>query len=236
MEREQTSDHIRACYDAVAREYADRFAGELAHKPLDRELLARFASEVRGSGEVYDLGCGPGQTTAFLHDCGVQVRGLDLSAELLREAGQRHPGIVFEPGDMLALPIADASLAGVIAFYAIVHLSPAGLRRALAQMYRVLRPGGKLLLAFHVGEGSIHVEEFLGRRVALDFMLFTPQSVTAELVRAGFVEVEAIERDPYPEVEYPSRRAYLFARKPGWNGEAPGPAERGAGATRKSQT
>src|SRR5947209_5084732 len=103
---EQTPAHIRACYDAVAREYADRFAGELAHKPLDRELLARFASEVRGRGQVYDLGCGPGQTTAFLHASGVPVRGLDLSAALLREARQRHPGIEFETGDMLALPLA----------------------------------------------------------------------------------------------------------------------------------
>jgi SAM-dependent methyltransferase len=229
---EQTSRHIRACYDAVAREYAQRFAGELAHKPLDRELLARFASEVRGRGEVYDLGCGPGQTTAFLHACGVRVRGLDLSPELLREARQRHPGIDFEPGDMLALPLADASLAGVIAFYAIVHLAPAGLRRALAEVHRVLRPGGLLLLAFHVGEGSVHVEEFLGRSVSLDFVLFTPQFVTGEVVRAGFVAVEVIERDPYPDVEYPSRRAYLFARKPGRDGEPPGPAEPGAAADR----
>jgi SAM-dependent methyltransferase len=211
---EQTSAYVRACYDAVAREYAERFADELAHKPLDRELLGRFASEVRGRGEVYDLGCGPGQTTAFLHGLGTSVCGLDLSAELLREARQRHPGVRFEPGDMLALPCADASLAGVVAFYAIVHLSPAGLRRALAEMHRVLRPGGLLLLAFHVGEGSVHVEEFLGRPVALDFLLFTPQSVTDELARAGFVAVETIERDPYPGVEYPSRRAYLFARKP----------------------
>jgi SAM-dependent methyltransferase len=211
---EQTSDHIRACYDTVAREYADRFADELAHKPLDRQLLARFASEVCGSGEVYDLGCGPGQTTAFLHDCGARVRGLDLSAELLREASKRHPGISFEQGDMLALHLPEASLAGVIAFYSIVHLSPTGLRQALAEMYRVLRPGGRLLLAFHIGEGSIHVEQFLGRRVTLDFVLFTPQSILSELVRAGFVALEAIERDPYPEVEYPSRRAYLFARKP----------------------
>src|SRR5262245_54109465 len=142
---EQTSDHIRGCYDAVAREYADRFAGELAHKPLDREVLARFASEVRGRGRVYDLGCGPGQTTAFLHGCAVEVRGLDLSAGLLREARRRHPGVEFEPGDMLALPLADGSLAGVVAFYAIVHLSSDGLRRALAEMYRVLRPGGRLL-------------------------------------------------------------------------------------------
>jgi SAM-dependent methyltransferase len=222
---EQTSDHVRAVYDAVAREYAERFAGELAHKPLDRELLSRFASEVRGRGPVYDLGCGPGQTTAFLHDCGVAVRGLDLSAEQLREAGRRRPDVEFEQGDMLALPCADASLAGVSAFYAIVHLSPAGLRRALAEMYRVLRPGGRLLLAFHIGEGSIHVEEFLGRAVALDFVLFAPPDVTSELVRAGFADVEVIERAPYPEVEHPTRRAYVWARKPHSGERASGPAE-----------
>jgi SAM-dependent methyltransferase len=211
---EQRSDYIRACYDAVAREYAERFADELAHKPLDRELLGRFANEVRGQGQVYDLGCGPGQTTAFLHGCGVQVRGLDLSPNSLQEARQRHRGVEFESGDMLALPLVKASLAGLIAFYSIVHFSPADLRRALAEMHRVLRPGGRLLLAFHIGEGSIHVEEFLGHSVALDFVLFTPQGVTGELIRAGFEEVEVVERDPYPDVEYPSRRAYLFARMP----------------------
>jgi SAM-dependent methyltransferase len=221
------SDHIRSCYDAVAREYADRFAGELVHKPLDRELLTRFASEVRGRGQVYDLGCGPGQTTAFLHDRGVQVRGLDLSAETLREARQRHPGLKFDQGNMLALSLADATIAGVIAFYAIVHFAPTELRRALAEMYRVLRPSGRLLLAFHVGVGSIHVEEFLGRSVSLDFVLLNPQDVKDELVRVGFVDVEAIERDPYPDVEYPTRRAYLFARKPQSSGEAQVPAETG---------
>jgi SAM-dependent methyltransferase len=211
---EQTSDHVRACYDAVAREYAERFVGELAHKPLDRELLSRFATEVRGRGQVYDLGCGPGQTTAFLHDCGVTVRGLDLSAELLREAGRRRPDVEFEQGDMLALPCANGSLVGVSAFYAIVHLSAAGFQRAVAEIHRVLQPGGLLLLAFHIGEGSIHVEEFLGRAVALDFMLFAPPGVTSELVRAGFADVKVIERAPYAEVEHPTRRAYVFARKP----------------------
>jgi SAM-dependent methyltransferase len=211
---EQTSDHIRACYDTVAREYADRFSDELAHKPLDRELLARFASEARGRGLVYDLGCGPGQTTAVLHACGVQVRGLDLSPALVREASRRHPGIEFETGDMLALPLAEASLAGVVAFYAIVHLSPTGLRQALAEMHRVLRPGGRLLLSFHIGEGPLHVEQFLGHSVSLGFVFFTPQAVTDELTQVGFVAVEVIERAPYPDVEYPSRRAYLFARKP----------------------
>jgi SAM-dependent methyltransferase len=216
---EQSHDHIRACYDAVAPEYAARFSAELAHKPLDRELLTRFGSEVRGHGLVYDLGCGPGHTTAFLHDLGVQVRGLDLSAALLHEARQRHPHVEFEQGDMLELPVADDSLAGVVAFYAIVHLSPIGLRRALVEIHRVLKPGGRLLLAFHVGEGLKHVEEFLGKVMSLDFVFFTPEIVESELLRAGFAAVTVTERDPYPALEYPSRRAYLLACKAGVAGQ-----------------
>jgi ubiquinone/menaquinone biosynthesis C-methylase UbiE len=215
-----TPEYIRTCYDAAAREYAERFADELAHKPLDRELLSRFASEVCGRGQVYDLGCGSGQTTAFLHKCGILVRGLDLSGELLREASRRHPGVEFEQGNMLALPCADASLAGVVGFYAIVHFGPTDLRRALSEMNRVLQPGGRLLLAFHIGAGSLHVEEFLGRPVAMDFEFFGPEVVADALVEIGFEAVEIIERDPYPGVEYQSRRAYIFASKPQRNATA----------------
>ncbi len=211
---EQTTEHIRTCYDAVAREYADRFAGELKHKPLDRELLSRFATEVRGRGQVCDLECGPGQTTAYLHGCDARVCGLDVSAELLREAVRLHPDIAFEQGDMLSLPRSDGTVAGVVAFYAIVHFSPAQLRQALTEMYRVLRPGGRLLLAFHAGEGAVHVEGFLGRVLTLDFFYFRPATIADELARAGFARVEVIERDPYPDVEYPSRRAFVFASKP----------------------
>ncbi len=209
----QNSDDIRKGYDAVAREYAARFAGELAHKPLDREMLRRFAAAVHGRGDVYDLGCGPGQTTAFLHDSGVSVCGVDLSGALLREAQRRHPGVSFVRGNMLALPCADNALAGVAAFYAIVHFSADALRQALTEMYRVLRPGGRLLLAFHIGEETLHVEEFLGAAVALDFAFFLPQRVAEELLRVGFTAVEWTERDPYPEIEYPSRRAYVTAYK-----------------------
>lgn len=211
---EQSAGYIRTCYDTVAREYADQFVGELANKPLDRELLDRFSAEVGDAGEICDLGCGPGQTTAYLHGCGVRVCGIDHSPELLGEAGRRHPGVVFEVGNMLALARAEGSVAGVVAFYAIVHFSPEQLRQALAEMCRVLRPGGRLLMAFHIGEGTVHVENFLGRPVALDFSFFRPSLVADQLTAAGFAEVEIIERDPYPNVEHPSRRAYLFANKP----------------------
>lgn len=209
----QEPEQVRAFYDAVAAEYAEHFADELAGKPLDRALLERFADDVREAGPVYDLGCGPGgQTTAFLHALGVDVRGMDLSPAAVHEAGRRHPEIAFETGDMLALPLADGAAAGIVAFYAIVHFSPGQLRTALGEMHRVMRPGAPLLLAFHVGDEIVHVDEMFGRQASVDFRFHPVEDVEAGLHGAGFGEVEASVRDPYPDVEHPSRRAYVFAR------------------------
>ncbi|HYR07516.1 MAG TPA: methyltransferase domain-containing protein [Longimicrobium sp.] len=210
----QGPEQVRAFYDTVAREYAEHFADELTHKPLDRALLQRFAAEVRGAGPVYDLGCGPGgQTTVFLHALGVDVRGMDLSPVAVAEAGGRLPGIVFEVGDMLALPLPDGAAAGIVAFYAIVHFSPDQLRTVLGEMHRVMRPGAPLLLSFHVGDQVVHVDEMFGRRASLDFRFYQVEDVEAALHGAGFAEVEPIVREPYPDVEHPTRRAYVFARR-----------------------
>lgn len=211
----QGPEQVRAFYDAVAAEYAAHFADELARKPLDRALLERFAHSVRGSGPVYDLGCGPGgQTTAFLHALGVEVRGMDLSPVAVAEARRRHPGIDFDVGDMLALPLKDRAAAGIVAFYAIVHFSADQLRTASREMHRVMRSGAPLLISFHVGDEVVHVDEMFGRRASVDFLFHRVEEVEEVLRDAGFAEVESIVRDPYPEVEHPSRRAYLFARRP----------------------
>ena len=48
----------------------------------------------------------------------------------------------------------------------------------------------------------------------MDFIFFETEEMKNYLVRSGFMVEEVIERDPYPEVEYQSRRAYIFARTP----------------------
>src|SRR6516165_4675805 len=101
---EQSLGQIGAAYDGVARQYADRFASELEHKPLDCELLGRFAAEVRGRGPVLDIGCGPGQTTALLAAQGVDVRGLDLSRGILLEARRLNPQLALVQADMRRIP------------------------------------------------------------------------------------------------------------------------------------
>lgn len=211
----QTTDDIQACYDAVAEEYAKQFVDEIGKKPMDRDMLGRFASAVVGRGPVWDLGCGPGQTTAYLHQLGVSVCGVDISSRILDQGRRCHPGVEFRQGNMLDLAAADDSLAGIVAFYAIVHLSLPEVCRAFVEMKRVLRPGGLLLLTYHIGQETIHVEEFLGKQAPMDFVFFHTPDITESLRRAGFERIEATEREPYPDVEYQSRRAYVFAHKPG---------------------
>ncbi len=82
---------------------------------------------------------------------------------------------------------------------------------ALFELRRTLRPGGLLLLAFHIGDGALHRDELWGKEVSLDFFLFQTDEMTEKLSETGFEIDKIVEREPYPDVEYPSQRAYLFA-------------------------
>ncbi len=211
---EQESSEVQSNYDRVANEYARHLYDELRHKPLDRQLLDRFIKGIRGQGLVCDLGCGPGQVARYLHERGVPACGVDLSAGMLTQARELNPGSEFSQGDMRSLDVLDDSWAGIAAFYAIVNLEPADVARALREMWRALRPQGLLLLSFHIGKEVEHVENLWGRAVCLDFYFFRTEDVAKYLLAAGFEIEEIIEREPYaPEVEYQSRRAYIFARK-----------------------
>lgn len=204
----------RASYDRVADEYVRRIFDELQHKPLDRQLLDRFAASVRDLGPTCDMGCGPGHVARYLHAQGVQICGVDLSPAMVEQARRLTPGVEFRQGDMLRLDIADETWAGIVAFYSIIHVSRADLVRALRELWRVLRPGGFLLLAFHVGDDTIHLDDWWGQSVSVDFFFFRSTEMTGYLLSAGFEIEETIEREPYPDVEHQSRRSYIFARRP----------------------
>ena len=203
-------------YDQVADEYVRRIYDELRHKPLDRQLLDRFAAAVRGTGTgtVCDLGCGPGHVTRYLHDRGVPVCGIDLSPGMIALARGLNPDIKFQVGDMTALTSTDGTWAGITAFYSVIHIPPDRLVDTLREMWRVLMPGGHLLLAFHIGDETIHLDEWWGMKVNVDFFYFSTSSMIASLTAAGFEVEETFERAPYPEVEHASHRAYVLARRP----------------------
>src|ERR1700694_2493115 len=92
---------IRESYDRLADEYARRIFNELQHKPLDRQLLNRFAAEIAGRGEVCDMGCGPGHVARYLRGVGATVFGLDIAPRMLEQARQMKPDLSFRGGNMM---------------------------------------------------------------------------------------------------------------------------------------
>jgi len=204
---------LQASYDRIAENFAAEFSGELERKPFDRELLDQFSETVRTHGLVCEIGCGPGQIARYLHDRGVNMCGIDLSPEMIKFARQLNPNISFEPGNMLELDVPDASLTGIISFYAVIHLERQDVTRALEQMYWALKPDGKLLISFHGGQGQLHRDEWYGRPVSIDVNLFETDEMSGYLTAAGFEIERIVEREPY-DFEYPTRRVYAFARKP----------------------
>jgi ubiquinone/menaquinone biosynthesis C-methylase UbiE len=210
----QKASDLQRSYDDVAEEYVRRIYDELKDKPLDRQLLDRFAAAVGEKGIVCDVGCGPGQVARYLSERGASVIGIDLSQQMIEQARRLNPAIEFRQGNMLALNAVDEAWAGITAFYSIIHIPRDEVVSVLFEFKRVLRPAGLLLLAFHIGDEVVHLDEWWERPVSADFVFFQPNEMTAYLREAGFDVKEVIERPPYENVEHPSRRAYIFARKP----------------------
>lgn len=208
----ERSDY-QASYDAVADEYVRRISDELRHKPLDRALLDRFADATRDRGPVCDLGCGPGHVARYLKERGVNVVGYDLSPKMVEAARFLNPEIISHQADMTALDVADGSWAGLLAFYSLIHIPRPEIAPALREFRRILQPGGLLLLAFHIGDETLYLDDWWEQKVNIDFFFFQPKQVARDLQAAGFEIEEIIEREPYPEVEHQSRRAYIFARR-----------------------
>jgi len=201
-------------YDLVAEEYANQFRDEIEKKSCDRKMLDWLIEKVDGAGQICDMGCGPGQIAGYLMTRGARVCGIDLSAEMVKQAKALNPDVHFQQGDMLDLTeIADNTFGGIAAFYSIIHIARVSVVDALLELKRTLRPRGVLLMTFHIGQETVHRDEFLGHEVSLDFHFFETEEMKSYLTDSGFVLEEVITRDPYAEVEYPSRRAYIFARK-----------------------
>jgi ubiquinone/menaquinone biosynthesis C-methylase UbiE len=208
--------NVQTGYDKLSAEYAKEFFNELDNKPLDRQLLKRFAKSMRkATAPICEVGCGPGQITHYLHQQGVEnIFGMDLSPGMVAQAQQFNPDIEFRQGDMSALEADDDSWAGIVAFYSIIHIPREDVVSVLQEFKRVLKPGGLLFFTFHIGQNAIFVDNWWEEDVAINFFFFEPDEMKAYLEAAGFEIEDLIIRYPYKDVEHQSKRAYIFARKP----------------------
>ena len=144
-----TDDSIAAAYDARAAEYIEIAGSVDQMDAADRSLIAAWRDATEGP--LLDAGCGPGLWTDFLHDGHREVQGVDISEEFLASARCTYPHLRFEAASFRTLPVADASLGGILAWYSLIHTPPAEIPAVLSEFARVLTPGGSLLIGFFDG-------------------------------------------------------------------------------------
>jgi len=202
----------RSSYDAIADEYA-AWIRELKDSPWDTAVLGAFAERVAGRGPVLDAGCGEGRIAAHLAALGVDVRGIDLSPAMVANARAGHPHLRFDIGSITALPFEDERYVGVLAWYSLIHVPPAELPGVVAELVRVLQPGGCLLVAFQTDAETFRPTELRGIPVALEF--HRPDvTAFATLLGEHGVDVDATTvRAPDADAGESTRQAYVLARK-----------------------
>lgn len=127
------------------------------------------------------------------------------------------PYIKFETGDLLALPYNANYFASAVAFYAIVHFDYDQIAEAFKEVNRVLKEGAHFLFSFHVGEETVHFDQANDIDVDIDIDIdlhFLQTNRILKLLRDNkFRIIDTVERLPYPDVEYATKRAYVWAEK-----------------------
>jgi len=142
---------------------------------------------------ILDAGCGFGEWVYLLENGGYRAMGLDYSPELIRRLRDAYPHSKWIQADIRSMPLDDASVDGVVSWGVIEH-DEAGPAAALCEFYRVVKPGGSIVVTVP------HDSEILrasSRRQfpPADSMKFfqyfmTGEELTGHVTTAGFVPVE----------------------------------------------
>ena len=214
--RDQRS--VRAAYDTVAAAYAAHFPGTQPETALELamvEELGRRAATL-DDGRILDAGCGTGRMSRYLAARGCRVEGCDLSPAMVEEARAAAPGIAVQVGSLTALPYADASFSGVLAWYSSIHTARDAQPAIWAEVARVLRPGGVVLVGFQAGAGVRDVAPVYARfgyTVELMRYRYSVDEVSTFLAAAGLVEqARLLRRAQGPETD--DQAAVLASRPP----------------------
>lgn len=179
----------RSAYDTVAGDYAVLLPDLAVEAAEDVALIDDFAARCSAGppGPVGDVGCGAGRVSAHLSGAGLDVRGFDLSPQMVEVARRAHPHLRFEVAAMQALPIGAGALAGALCWYSLIHTPPEGLGEVAGELARVVRAGGHLLAAFQAGGGQeVGRSSAYGHPVALTSVRHDPTHVRDVLAGAGF--------------------------------------------------
>lgn len=143
------ANYIRTLFDKISSRYDFiRTLIFLGHTSLWYRL-ALSDLDLKAGDKVLDVGCGTGESTRYLFNSypGIIVEGMDLSPGMLNQARRLNPELTYFEGDVCAIPCPDSTYDFVLTTFTYRNFPNRNV--ALAEMLRVLRPGGRLLILDH---------------------------------------------------------------------------------------
>lgn len=153
-------DEVRKMYEDTADSYAKMMDTEIG-LPVYADVLGRLRERIADTpGTVVDTACGSGHMLHMYHERYDQKRpllGVDLSPQMAaiaeKKLGSHGAAAVGDMRDLTS--IGAGSCSAVLNFFALHHLDSKGVRSAFSEWYRVLAPGGQLVVATWEGSGPI---------------------------------------------------------------------------------
>lgn len=184
-------------FDSAAGQW-DKLRGELFGSASHLQAMPALLDD---SWVVGDLGCGTGQVAAALAPFVGRVIAVDRSGEMLQAARRRlrdAPNVEVRRGELEAMPIADAELDAATLLLVLHHLpDPAA---ALEETSRVLRPGGRVLIA----DMLPHAHEEYRQQMGHVWLGFGEDQLRRMLTTAGFGGIRIVPLPPSPESKGPA--------------------------------
>ena len=200
-------------YKALAKKYHNSFKDEMDQKPYDRQILDQFSKSIKPEGDICDAGCGPsGHIGKYLQKKGYKITGIDIFPECIEIAKSYEKDISFHCMDMMDTDFESEKFDGIISFYSIIHTPKNEIEHIIREFYRLLKPGGSLLLVVKKGhhEGVIKDDWFEGHPIY--FAHFMENDLIDHLTENGMVIDFQETRIPYKS-EIEVERIYMIAKK-----------------------
>jgi len=166
----------------------------------DRFHLAALGALAEGSWTVGDLGCGTGQVSAALAPFVAQVIAVDASAAMLQAAKKRLQhvdNIDLRRGDLEALPIDEARLDAATLMLVLHHVPEP--ERALGEVARVLKPGGRAIIV----DMLPHDRESYRQQMGHVWLGFSDEHVRRLFQESGFEDVRIVALPPDAKAKGP---------------------------------
>ena len=165
---------------------------------------------IEPGSDVLEVGCGNGKTLAALKAIGCNVIGVDFSEEAVVSCRQLIPGVDVRQGDILGLEFGDSSFDSVVLFHVLEHVLPKDLPKAVSEIRRVLRKGGRAFVrSFSLGD----MRSEKGERIAEDRVIrgngIRYRYYTEDVIREAF---SGCEFELLHKVDEPTRFGTVRSR------------------------